>query len=212
MESRYLSFRTAKFSVLFALVLVLHGIDPLKNIPRIFPAGLHTGDVVFRMGRGMFSSFFSRMGSQTVPYSHVGIYIERDGLGYVIHTEANEVTGEGYARMEPIEVFLGPQRAVSGTVFRPKGLSKEQQNTVTQSALADVERQIPFDSDFDLSTTDRLYCTELVWRVFLSAGIDLAPTLDMLKGVTIAGGQPRRIVSLNNLVESGALSFLVNIN
>jgi hypothetical protein len=160
----------------------------------------------------MFSSLFAQTGSQAVPYSHVGIYIERNGLGYVIHTEANEITGEGHARMEPLEVFLGPQRAVSGTVFRPRNLTDKQLGILTQTALADVELRIPFDVDFDLNTTDRLYCTELVWRVFLSAGIDLAPSLDMLKGVTIAGGKPRRIVSLNNLVEGGALTFVMNIN
>ncbi len=198
----------------FCLVLAvgLSDTDPLKNHPRTFPAGLRTGDVVFRMGRGMFSSFFSRMGSRPIPYSHVGIYVEQEGVGYVVHTEANELTGEGWARTEPLETFLGPKRAVSGAVFRPVGITEEQRNAIAAGALVYAKLRVPFDTDFDLATVDRIYCTELVWRAFVSAGIDISPVLDTIGDVPIAGGRRRSIVSLNNLVEGGRLSFLAQIN
>jgi hypothetical protein len=41
--------------------------------------------------------------------------------------------------------------------------------------LAWARAGVPFDHDFDSATPDRLYCTELVWRAYYSAGVELLP-------------------------------------
>ena len=40
-------------------------------------------------------------------------------------------------------------------------------------ALTYVRDALPFDDRFNLESADRMYCTELVWRAYLKAGIDL---------------------------------------
>ena len=37
-----------------------------------------------------------------------------------------------------------------------------------------AKKATPFDSGFDLATADRVYCTELIWRAYLDAGVDLS--------------------------------------
>ena len=42
-----------------------------------------------------------------------------------------------------------------------------------QAALGYQARGVLFDRDFSLDTEDTMYRTELVWRVYLDAGLDL---------------------------------------
>lgn len=186
---------------------------PTTQPPRSFPPFLRDGDIVFRMGRGLFSPIWGRVGAHSVPYSHVGIFVEGKGGGHIIHTEANEFTGNGYAREEPFAVFLGKPRAASGTVFRPRALLRDdQRKMVVQAAQGYVQNRIPFDVEFDLATHDRLYCSELIWRAFKSVGIELAPRHDVLEPTPFLGGKRREIISLNNLLEGGGLSYLAEIH
>ena len=41
-------------------------------------------------------------------------------------------------------------------------------------ALEYYRNKIPFDTGFDIEDSGRLYCTELIWQVYMHAGIDLA--------------------------------------
>lgn len=42
-----------------------------------------------------------------------------------------------------------------------------------QKALGYYEMGLPFDKAFDFRNDDKLYCTELVWKAYLAAGINL---------------------------------------
>jgi hypothetical protein len=205
--------RASRVTASVALALMVQGSVPVATTERMFPSFLRDGDLVFRMGRGMLSALWGRLGNNFVPYSHVGLLVTSDGLPYVVHTEADEFTGIGYARKEPLAVFLGSSSADSGAVFRSTGLvSETDRNLVARTAEDYAHRKIPFDTDFDLDTEDRLYCTELVWRAFKSVGIDLAPQRDFLSSVAFLGGRPREIISLNNVLESGSVVFLTEIH
>jgi uncharacterized protein YycO len=125
------------------------------------------GDVVFIRGR-TWRSFLVRFAEASNDFSHVGIVSIVDGVPYVVHaTPDAEVV-----RLERAEDFLSPANADRAAVYR---LDREalRAEAASREARNYFERGISFDHRFDIANGDRLYCTELVWRAFKAAGVEL---------------------------------------
>ena len=124
---------------------------------------LKTGDIIFRRGRSIVSQMvLSADGGSS--YSHVGMIKIIEGTAFVAHTTTDEPPGEDVARVEPLDVFLSDNRASSAAIYRLKESARHFAPKAVETALSFAEKRIPFDDGLDLSTADRLYCTELVWR------------------------------------------------
>ena len=167
---------------------------------------LRDGDLVFRAGRGLFSTLFSNIGEQPTPYSHVGIIHRSGNLLYVIHAEADDFTGVGFVRMDPLVEFVSPDNASAYTFKRVVSLTGKLQSKVLLSALAYVQRQVPFDTAFDLTSDDRLYCSELVYKAFLSAGIELVDHPEVIRLPAQAAQRSAKVITIGQLVHSGAVA------
>jgi hypothetical protein len=142
---------------------------PLRVAPELFASG----DLLFRQGRSLVSRavLAADGGSE---YSHVGIVSVIGGRIWVIHSAPAEEPGErdGVAA-DPIATYLAPEKASAAALYRPR--DRAAAITAERAAWKFAEARLPFDSDFDLASADKLYCTELVWRAYRSAGVDLAP-------------------------------------
>jgi hypothetical protein len=107
-----------------------------------------------------------------LPYSHVGIAVVQDDGVWVVHATTDEPPGsDGIVKLETLDEFLAGDRASAAAVYRTEDSGSARTAAVVASDYA--RRHLPFDASFDLSTTNRLYCTELVWRAYLAAGVDL---------------------------------------
>ncbi len=121
----------------------------------------------------MASRFILSADSQS-PFTHAGLIHKIEGEPYVIHVIADEPPGsEDVVRVEPLEIFLGRDRASLAAVYRLREDRDHYAARAVELALSYVNERLLFDADFDLRTTDKLYCTELVWRAYLGVGIDL---------------------------------------
>ena len=151
------------------------------------------GDLVLRCGFGIESKAVTEASHSA--YSHIGI-LHRDGQTArwnVIHAVPGEAAkGEPeLLKCEPIDVFFAPDRAGQGAWMRidcPDSVAAE----AVRYALRKVAEKVEFDNDYLLADTTQLYCTELVWRAYLSQGIDLSdgrrsdvPTLFCKEGCCI---------------------------
>lgn len=137
------------------------------------PAIFRSGDVVLRRGQSALSHAVLSADSQG-RYSHVGLVRVSDGKVWVIHTVPQQKASRerGGVKIEQVSDFLAPANAIAAAIYRPKSF---QAAPLAVRAAGDfARRHLPFDGAFDLSTPDRLYCTELIWRAYLAAGIDLA--------------------------------------
>jgi Permuted papain-like amidase enzyme, YaeF/YiiX, C92 family len=132
-----------------------------------------SGDVVLRRGQSALSYAVLSADSRS-RYSHVGLVSVKKGKVWVIHTVPQQDGSRepGGVRIEQVSDFLAPARAVAAAVYRPKDLNAAPLAVRTAHEFA--RRHLPFDGAFDLATPDRLYCTELIWRAYLAAGVDLA--------------------------------------
>ncbi len=121
---------------------------------------VRTGDVICRVGNGIWSDLAAGLSIREKRFSHAGfILVNPDASITVIHAEANDFTGIGSVHEEPLVQFLcGGEEA---KIFR----LRRQLDAGEFERCARRYLGCPFDFKFDLQTTDRLYCTEFVYRV-----------------------------------------------
>lgn len=143
---------------------------------------LVSGDLVFRRGRSLLSrAVLTADGGSS--YSHVGLVRVSAGVPLVVHALPPEDLRPGVSHgpgdpggvlAEPFSEFLAPARATAAAIYRLR--DGERAGIAARAAEAAYRRALrgtPFDSRFDLATEDSVYCTELVWRAFREAGLDV---------------------------------------
>ncbi|WP_165774680.1 YiiX/YebB-like N1pC/P60 family cysteine hydrolase [Candidatus Viridilinea mediisalina] len=178
------------FRILFILSLLFFNsasvyVDYTRTSLAFNPDQLQTGDIILRQGRSAVSQMVMSIDQESL-FSHSGIiYRDEDGITYVIHAIPYEEGAldnkNSYVRKDVITSFLRADRAQYAAVYRVKDNSSEIGIEAANAALIFFERMLVFDLDFDLGKDDQLYCTELVWRAYLAAGVDLVDgTFDYL--------------------------------
>lgn len=142
---------------------------------------LESGDVAFRRGGSLASELVLSADGRSA-FSHVGIIEIVEGVPWVVHAVVDEPPGDpGSVKFEPLGDFFAPDRAIGAAIYRPKLPFQIRGKAAARMAMSYANRHLPFDSDFDLETPDKMYCTELVWRAYREAGIELAEgTFDKL--------------------------------
>ena len=134
------------------------------------------GDIVFRRGSSFISHIVSTTDRNGV-YSHIGIVVKHDGKCKIVHAVPDEYDFEGDVdriKMDDVETFFKEGRAVEGAVMRVD-IDSLKRIAISERAIGLYKKNIPFDHDYDLSDTTKMYCSELVLFLYKRiAGIDLA--------------------------------------
>ncbi len=145
-----------------------------RLILHVSPAMFLSGDLLFRRGRSLTSRAVLATDRES-EYSHVGMIQVSEGQIWVIHTVPPDASGTGGgAIMEPIVDFLAPDKASAAALYRPSTPPTGTAASAARTAQKFAQAHVAFDSAFNLKDHRELYCTELVWRAYLTAGIDLA--------------------------------------
>ncbi len=127
---------------------------------------LHDGDVIFQTSKSGQSIAIQRATGS--PYSHMGLILHRDGKPFVFEASAT-------VRFTPLEVWIARGEGRHYVVKRLRAADSR----ITRQALDRVREAAQrfngrkYDLTFEWSD-DRLYCSELVWKVYKSAlGIEI---------------------------------------
>jgi hypothetical protein len=151
-------------SVLLASTLLAAGFGFKKSDPREAAYTLREGDIVFHGGAGeQCDAVREATGS---PFTHCGVVFEKDGRLMVL--EAVQPV-----RVTSVEAFQ--QRSLPGT-FHARRLKTPPAADAVARAKAWGTRQIGRNYDHLFGWHDgALYCSELVWKAYAKAGIELCP-------------------------------------
>lgn len=147
----------------------------VQERPAIPYESLRNGDILFRKGRSLSSNMIlthDRNGSQ---YSHIGLVCKTDSAWCVVHAVNDEPDFKGdfdRVKIERIERFFASDRASAGEIMHCL-VNDSLLQSVTHNAMELVQDSIPFDASFDHSDHSRLYCTELIYFLFMKEGIDI---------------------------------------
>lgn len=122
------------------------------------------GDLVFQTSHSAQSVAIQKATHSR--YSHVGIVLFRHGRPYVFEAI-------GPVQYTPLQAWLARGMGARYAVRRPlRPLTKAQLATLHRSARRYLGK--PYDFTFEWSDR-RMYCSELVWKMYHAAGVDLAP-------------------------------------
>ena len=160
-----------------ATLIVLSALGNQKNDNEqvaIDSTGLRNGDLLLRNGRSGVSSIVTTVSQGE--FSHIGLALYTPSGWQVIHAVPSETAhpdSPDILKCEAIEIYYQKDRAVKGARAQVN-CSDDMAQQAVQLALKKVKERTEFDHHYDLKDTTELYCTELVWHVYKSVGIDLA--------------------------------------
>lgn len=140
-----------------------------KNITRLTQDEielLQEGDFILRRGFGFFSDFVAkRLNDSDIDVTHAGILVRHKNQWHVIHALSSDVTPIDGMQMQTLKSFLKYSQPDKIIVTRTKNATPETCRDITRKAQHYLNRKIPFDHHGDYENDDKLYCTELIWRI-----------------------------------------------
>jgi hypothetical protein len=129
---------------------------------------LRSGDLLFRRGRSAESHVVLAT-DRNSHFSHVGIICVEDQVPYVIHAVPGENKGgPDFIKKERLSGFLAPEKASAFSVYR-SNFSENSNAYAARLADSYYKNRVLFDHKYDLNTDDKMYCTELILKVFQQA-------------------------------------------
>lgn len=132
------------------------------------------GDLIFRKGRSLVSTVVL-MNDRASAFSHVGIVSFKNGEAFVVHAVPGEPDENGDEKVKcdtPVD-FLDEEKASLFAIFRLADEDQYKAKVAAHMAMDYYEMGLAFDKGLDFRSNDKLYCTELVWKAYLKAGINL---------------------------------------
>lgn len=155
------------------------------------PTNLKAGDIVFRKGSGIWTKYFINASSREKRFSHVGIVVSNSFPTItILHADANDFTGVGRVRLEEWQGFF--KNASECAVYRYNGDLSYGRSFVERG----IEKLgVPFDWNFNMNSTNSLYCTELVRNV-INDGLQT----NLVGSTKIYG---RRIIAIDDIYYKG---------
>lgn len=126
------------------------------------------GNILLRRGNSIVSSMIVRAFPEGRGMSHCGVLVRNGGNWELIHSISGQISDEDGIRSEPLQSFV--KNAKDNEVLHVKPAFGVNRQRITHESRVLLASKLPFDHGFDLDTPDKLYCTELVRRVYLAAG------------------------------------------
>lgn len=175
--SNYFKHTLYTIAIIISILTMIQcsGPEQPKLSPKIPIEKLQAGDIAFRRGESIASEvvLYNDIDGR---YSHVGLVVETDSGLMVAHSVPGETSTQetiDVIQIEHINHFFEPKVSVRGEIMR-MNLDSAQRHLLNILALKKVDDKVPFDHNYDLSDTTKLYCTELLQLLFKNIGIDLA--------------------------------------
>ncbi|NNG28011.1 MAG: hypothetical protein HKM87_10825 [Ignavibacteriaceae bacterium] len=173
-----------------------------NSLSAVSKLNLQNGDLIFRRGTSIESQVVLLTDKES-EYSHVGMIYKINGEAYVLHTVPKENDDDpGYIKFESIEEFLSERKAARVGIYRLIQNFSEKINIASSYAYNCYIKNYRFDNNYDLESDKELYCTELIWKAYMQAGIDLV--CNRLKEINIIVAS-RTLIMPSSIIESKLL-------
>lgn len=126
------------------------------------------GDVLLSGSSGWRSWIVRSADEVKTPFSHAGLILIENGTPMLLHS--TPVDGARTLTM-PLADYLAWPGLQTVAIYRARD------PLLARAAAREARRYlalaVPFDQDYDINSDATLYCTEMIWRSYLNAGVDL---------------------------------------
>jgi len=125
---------------------------------------IKTGDIVLRCGKDMTSYKIREMSEKDKTYSHAGIAVVKPEGVFIYHltpAELNEPEEDSVIRFERLDEFANPDKNFEFGIARFPLSSEEISKMISHLDSLRLQK-VSFDFLFDLSTKNKMYCSEMI--------------------------------------------------
>ena len=134
---------------------------------------LQTGDLILRHSEGFSSDIFKGASKRENLYSHAGITIRNsDGTVDVYHMLGGVENPNFNLKKDSVQAFVSPTFAKAFAIYH-YDLTDEERIHIDSLVRYYYKSNLQFDMDFDLKSDKKMYCSELVWKIYKEMGINL---------------------------------------
>jgi len=119
------------------------------------------GDVVVRLNRCQSSRFIKNFSRVDKRYSHSGIVLFENGYPYVYHILDGSENPNGKLRKDSLIRFCNPKYNSEFGIYR-YDMNEGEINALRSVVHRWYQDGVRFDAAYDLSTDDKMYCSEMV--------------------------------------------------
>jgi uncharacterized protein YycO len=150
------------------IIAALHfkRITALQDNLNTLAVNAQEGDIICRLGDRTWSLYFKGFSQKDKRFSHLGIIHRHDDGITVINAEGLAWEGKNYVSESTLHEFINPARIIG--LYRLDGVEGKM---ISEEALKMIGR--PFDWDFNLNDSDKLYCTELLYAALKEAAPEI---------------------------------------
>ena len=130
---------------------------------------LKSGDLIFRSGKGFVSGMMRNTSLRDRTFSHVGLVVVMDGKPMIYHMMEKMENGKSISGLwcESLEDFCSDRQNSRVSIYRYANLNREALQLEKDMKFL-LEQKPTFDDHFDISSNDKLYCTEFIWKHVLN--------------------------------------------
>jgi hypothetical protein len=137
----------------------------------INPDSLESGDLILRDSRGFFSQVFRKASQEQKLYSHSGIIMKDTVNGkvklFVYHCVGGEENVTNKMKRDPIEIFCTPESNYAFGIYK-YDLPPDTKTKFVKEIRKYYKMGMEFDLELDLSTDDKMYCSEIIYKSLLA--------------------------------------------
>jgi len=134
------------------------------------------GDIICRLGDRIWSMYFKELSPNDKRFSHLGIVRIRNNAVSVINAEGLAIEGKDFVNEVPLSDF--PKCAQKIGTYRLKTVEG---GVISDAALEYVG--VPFDWQFDMEDSSKLYCSELLYVILKKIDLDIALNKTFIKEI-----------------------------
>jgi uncharacterized protein YycO len=128
---------------------------------------IQDGDIILRYGHGLVSDYIVNTFDEEYSISHCGIVSKKNGALSVIHSESSSFLSEEGIQRQDFDDFTDAGHKHSVIIVRFNNCTGERRINIRQRAEEYLKKRIPFDYGFNPNDTTVMFCSEIIWHVFL---------------------------------------------
>lgn len=128
---------------------------------------IQDGDIILRYGHGFVSDYIVKTFDEKYNISHCGIIKRTENKLEVIHSESSSFLSKEGIQIQDFDSFTDAGHLNSVIIVRYNRCNPEDLKNITARAKYYLDKKIPFDYGFNHKDTTVMFCSEIIWHIFL---------------------------------------------
>ncbi|HEX8315619.1 MAG TPA: YiiX/YebB-like N1pC/P60 family cysteine hydrolase [Flavisolibacter sp.] len=135
--------------------------DSAYNLIKEAEVLVKEGDLVLRNGQEFSSQLVKSFCRNDQSFSHAGLVFFRDGYPLVYHIVPSDDNPTKKLRVDSLKNFSNPRKNFGFGIYR-YDLKQEEISQLRALVETWKDKEVVFDSTFNLKTDDQMYCSEMI--------------------------------------------------